>query len=184
MSPALCFRIKVLMMEESSPPLRNVPTGRSAIICRRTASLKQGVQFVHQLRLVGGAVFARFDLPIARDGQFVILEGEVVPGGELGDSRKTSAGRNLETRGRQQGFIIGLPFDEWALEQAFDLGRESEPFADLPVVERLDPDVVACGKEFAGARVENGERELAVELTQAVGAPHLVSSQDDFGIAG
>ena len=36
--PSVFRRMSALMMEESRPPLRNVPTGRSAIICRRTAS--------------------------------------------------------------------------------------------------------------------------------------------------
>ncbi len=68
-------------------------------------------------------------------------------------------------------------------QQGFHFGAEDEPAAGKGVIKRSYAQPVSRQEQLLFTGVPNGDRELAIEVVQAVRAVILVQVQDDFRVA-
>ena len=79
-------------------------------------------------------------------------------------------------------------FDSRHFEQRLDLGSESEFSAALPVIKRLDSEMIASQKQLRrrAAQIADGEGKHAIQAVQAVfeavGTIFFVEMNDNFGV--
>ena len=87
---------------------------------------------------------------------------------------------------RQEGvdcLVVQIGGNEPAREHALQLGPEDEEIADLGVVERLDPETVACQHRAALASIPEREAEHPAELPWKLGTRVFVEVRDGLGVA-
>src|SRR5690348_13403787 len=73
--------------------------------------------------------------------------------------------------------------DQLRSENRFDLRSKNKPVANVRVIQRLDPDVIAHQRQRSLAIVPDGKRKHAVEPSQTFPTPLLDRGQQNFRIA-
>ena len=100
-----------------------------------------------------------------------------------GGERRQRARDEAERQERVDRLVVQIGGNEPAREHALQLGPEDEEVADLRVVERLDPQAVACQHRPPLATVPEREAEHPAELPRKLGARVFVEVRDDLGVA-
>ena len=175
--------------DESSPPERQEPSGTSARRRRRTESVKSSRNRDAGL-IVPPPGPIRVELVPAVDRQGlrngIDRELDSLAAAELPDAGEHGLVRVVEKRVGEEveGPLVvqeRLPAGEH--RELFDLGGErEEPGGREPVIERLDPEPVACGEDHPGLAVVDHEREHAIEPVHAVAPPLGVGVEEDLGV--
>ena len=171
--------------DESSPPLRQMPTGTSATSRRSTARSNTARKSAGSR----GTGLRQHRLPVALDGDAAAVDDRVRGGRHRAHAFEERGLGVVEQAVREvlvHLLVVDVALERGVLEDRLDLRREQHAVARLRVVHRLDAEVVA-GEHDAGlvaALVEEGDAPHAVEAGEAVGAPLGVGVEDDLGVAG
>ena len=104
---------------------------------------------------------------------------------ELGDvlERRLRCGEVAEREIRVDRVVVESRLDQPAGEQGFQLGGEDDQVASDGVVERLDPEAVACEDEAPSRTVPDGDREHPAQSRGEARPVLLIEMRDDLRIA-
>ena len=169
--------------DESSPPLRHVPTGTSLTRRRLVASVKSSANRSSAPAPLAFATGSSYQHTSAAAPPGVTRSRW--PGGSERTPRKNVSAVLVDEAVREvvvDDVVVGRRLDRAEREQRLDLRRERERAARLGIDERLDPVAVAAADEEAALRVPQSERPHAVEAVEALLAPLLVRVHDDLGV--
>ena len=115
----------------------------------------------------------------ALEGDLPVLPGQHVSGRQLADlaEDRERGGNGVGRQERLERVEV-----EVALRQRVELGGERELPVDVAVVERLDPEPVACEHEPLAARVPDRDREHPAQPLREPEIPLLVGVDDRLGV--
>ena len=125
-------------------------------------------------------------VPVALNMHLALAQHEPVRGRQLPDVGKERLGGVIQVAVDQvigQAFIVDAARRGGVGKQRLDFGGKDEALAVGVIVERLDAEAVARGKELLAALIPKGKGKHAVEMLHAILAPLFVGVQNGFGVA-
>ena len=170
------------------PPAQEGADGDVADEVRANRVAQEGPEPLRRVLLAGrdpGVAEAGRHLPVAaRNAGAAVLDGQRVPGGELGhafdDAERIRHVPVLEVR--RQGTPIHVAAGPGVLHDRLQLGREHKSFGCLGIVERLDPQAVTRQEQRASRMVPNGKGEHSPQSFDARLAVLLVQVHEHFRV--